>query len=166
MVIFESPPYRVFARRSSAGCLRSCRHRRHTFWSFMCVVWDEPWCAGERYLFPQPKSAAKGIGVIACATTRRQRFELLGELRYACNISAGRRCRASAAASSLLTKGLQDFGSVGVRQRVTPSTLSFETTVSSRKNGAAETRFMPVSELCCDRLPAACPENPPLHSTN
>src|SRR6202035_5371036 len=43
----------------------------------MCVVWDEPRTAGERCLFPQPKSAAKGIGVIACATTRRQRFELL-----------------------------------------------------------------------------------------
>src|SRR6202023_220325 len=43
----------------------------------MCVVWDEPWCAGERSLFPQPKSAAKGIGVIACATMRRQRFKHL-----------------------------------------------------------------------------------------
>src|SRR3977135_2725587 len=44
----------------------------------MCVVWDDPRTAGERSLFPQPISAAKGIGVIACATTRRQRFELLG----------------------------------------------------------------------------------------
>src|ERR1700730_9358455 len=43
----------------------------------MCVVRDEPRCAGGRCLFPQPKSAAKGIGVIARATKRRQRFELL-----------------------------------------------------------------------------------------
>jgi hypothetical protein len=35
-----------------------------------------------------------------------------GELRYACNISAGRRCRASAAASSLLTKGLLRISAV------------------------------------------------------
>ena len=74
---FESAPRRVLARRAPGECLRFRGRSRRSFRSSRRLVSNEPRFAGERRRFPQLKSAAKGVGVIARSTIRRQSFELL-----------------------------------------------------------------------------------------